>query len=91
MAVMSHPKRCCQTQGGLSRVWLAAAANADAMHAARVTGKEAGQDNSARQQEFSHSNPPLEGRLPNIMVLRQTRSVVINQPIGVTLRPCLVT
>jgi hypothetical protein len=50
------------------------------MHAARVTAREAGQDNCARQQEFSHSNPPLEGRLPIIMVLRQTRSVV-SQPI----------
>jgi hypothetical protein len=58
------------------------------MHAARVT-REAGQDNSRREEEeeVSHFQPSVEGRLSIIMVLRQTRSVVPIRQIGVTLLP----
>src|SRR5258708_23744758 len=64
-------------------------ARARAMHAARVT-RQAGQDNCRREEEVSHLQPSIEGRLSIIMVLRQTHSVV-SQPsrqIGVTLFPC---
>jgi hypothetical protein len=60
------------------------------MRAPRVT-REAGQDNCRREDEVTHFQPSIEGRLSIIMaiivVLRQTRSVV-SQPIrqiGVTL------
>ena len=45
------------------------------MHAARVTGREAGQDKRGRQEDFFAFQPSIEGRLPIIMVLRQIRSV----------------